>query len=92
MTGLKQTAEMGVLPIGKHAAVGFADWLKEHLGGRRWVVARRSARIVARYGDDVVLLARSKYAALEAAYVSARPHVCKCEFCGATSQRVARGE
>lgn len=79
----RKLAEMGLLPVGNQAERGFAGWLKERVGGRRWVVARRAARVVARYGHDVVCFSPQQYDALRAEYVRAKAHICKCEFCGA---------
>jgi hypothetical protein len=31
------------------------------VGGRNWVIARRSSRIVERYGDDVICLSPQRY-------------------------------
>lgn len=35
------------------------------VGGHNWVVARRSPRVVAKYGDDVVCLSPKRYAEVE---------------------------
>ena len=32
---------------------GFLEWLRSELGTQNWVVARRTKRILAKYGDDV---------------------------------------
>ncbi len=79
-----QTAEVSMLPVGQQAAGGFADWLQDRLGGRRWVIARRTARTVERYGQDVICFSPQQYDALKAEYVGAKAHVCRCEFCGAS--------
>lgn len=41
----------------------FSDFLREK-AGPNWVLARRTVRIVEKYGDDVVCLSRQKYQAL----------------------------
>lgn len=49
------------------ATPSFTDFLREKVG-QNWVLARRSPRIVRRYGDDVVCLSQRKFNALEAEY------------------------
>lgn len=41
------------------------DLIERKHGSRNWVLARRTARIVERYGADVVTLSQAKYRALE---------------------------
>jgi hypothetical protein len=43
---------------------GMADFLRERIG-RNWVLHRRTARIVDRYGEDVICLTLRQYKALE---------------------------
>ena len=47
----------------------FVEFLQTKIGSN-WCVARRTKRVVERYGDDVVTLSQKKYAALEAEYES----------------------
>lgn len=41
--------------------------------GPNWVVARRSPRIVERYGEDVVCLSQARYATLKALFDAQAP-------------------
>lgn len=41
------------------------DLVEREHGTRNWVVARRTKRIVERYGDDVVCLSQKRFRALE---------------------------
>lgn len=43
------------------------EYLRERFGSN-WVLARRTPRIMARYGDDVVRLTQSQYKAAERDY------------------------
>lgn len=45
----------------------FCDFMQQSVGAK-WVVARRTPRIIAKYGDDVVCLSPSRYRALSAEY------------------------
>lgn len=45
----------------------FIEWARRQIGSN-WVIARRTARIVERYGADVVCLTQSKYKALREQY------------------------
>lgn len=45
----------------------FLDFLRSRLGPN-WVVARRTKRIVDKYGADVVTLSRKRYSALVTEY------------------------
>ena len=45
----------------------YLDFMHARLGSN-WVLARRSARIVARYGEDVKCLSKKEYREVEAAY------------------------
>lgn len=44
------------------------EWLAARLGTRNWVVARRTARLVERYGDDVVCLSQERISSLRETY------------------------
>lgn len=46
----------------------FCEFLRAKFDGRPWCVARRTKRIVERYGEDVVAMSAKKYEALEAEY------------------------
>ena len=48
------------------------DEMRAAIGGRNWVVARRTPRIVERYGSDVICLSQAKYASAEARAIEAR--------------------
>lgn len=41
------------------------DLIERERGSRNWVVARRSPRVLAQYGADVIALSRKEYARLE---------------------------
>lgn len=46
-----------------------SDFLRERFGGKNWVLhARRTARIVQRYGDDVLVVTPKRYKAVEREY------------------------
>jgi hypothetical protein len=45
----------------------FSQFLAERVG-RNWVLARRSSRIVAKYGESVKCLSQKQYTTLEAEY------------------------
>jgi hypothetical protein len=45
----------------------FSKYLEEHVGPK-WVLARRTKRIVAKYGEETVCLSPARMAALERAY------------------------
>lgn len=45
----------------------FIEYMQREVGGN-WVIARRTSRIVARYGEDVVCLSQKRYAELEHAW------------------------
>ena len=44
------------------------DFLRREFGGRNWVLARRSASITRRYGDDVICVSHKQYALAEHKY------------------------
>ena len=46
----------------------YVDFLCEQFGGKNWVLARRTERIVRRYGADVRCLSKKQYAAAERAW------------------------
>ena len=48
----------------------FVEFLRAKFAGRPWCVARRTKRIVERYGEDVVTLSQQKYDALVREYES----------------------
>lgn len=51
------------------------DYMNATVGrGRNWVVARRSPRVVAKYGEDVVCLSAARYATLKALYDAQLPN------------------
>ena len=50
-----------------NAGLSFNEWMKAN-GRSPWVIARRTARIVRRYGEDVTCLSRQRYDALEAEF------------------------
>ena len=49
----------------------FSDFLRARVGGP-WVLARRTARIVKRYGEDVVCLSQRRYDAIRAEFEAVR--------------------
>lgn len=49
-----------------------ADEIAEYLGTRNWVVTRRTAKTIARYGADVVCLSAQKYRKMTAAILLSR--------------------
>jgi hypothetical protein len=51
----------------KNVPPSFSDFLRENVG-RNWVLARRTSRIVKRYGADVVCLSQQRYTELELAF------------------------
>lgn len=50
----------------------FGEFLRERAGAN-WVLARKTARIVGRYGDDVTCLFKGQYEALRSEWVAAHP-------------------
>lgn len=50
----------------RRAAATITDLIERKYGSRNWVVARRTSRIVERYGEDVVALSQRKFSALKA--------------------------
>ena len=44
------------------------QFLSEQFGGSNWVLARRSANIVRRYGSDVICVSKKQYAQAERDY------------------------
>ena len=50
------------------------------ISGRNWVIARRTPRIVERYGPDVICLSQAKYASAEARAIEARGWARPCEL------------
>ena len=53
-----------------------SDIIEREHGTRNWVLARRSANMIRRYGDDVVCLSRKQYDAAceQAEYEAAKDH------------------
>lgn len=51
--------------------MAFVDWIADQLGSRNWVVARRSPRIVRKYGDDVIALSQKRYSQFADKYAAA---------------------
>ena len=49
-----------------------ADEISNAVGSRNWVVARRTKRIIQRYGEDVVCLTEKRYKELEERILAAR--------------------
>jgi hypothetical protein len=49
----------------------FSAWLRERLGSN-WVVAKRTKRVVERYGDDVVCVSLKRFAALKQEFMDSR--------------------
>lgn len=45
----------------------FCDFMREKVGAN-WVIARRSPRIVRKYGDDVATISQAAYRKLNAEY------------------------
>lgn len=45
-------------------ATTFTDFLAQRLGTRNWVVARRTARIVRKYGANVATVSQKRFSAL----------------------------
>lgn len=41
------------------------EFLRDRFGGSNWVLARRTAGIIRRYGEDVVCVSEQRYAAIE---------------------------
>ena len=56
------------------------DEMRAAIGGRNWVVARRTPRIVERYGPDVICLSQAKYASAETRAIEARGWARPCEL------------
>ena len=50
----------------------FSDFLRGRVGAN-WVLARRSAGVVRRYGDDVVCLSDKQYRGLQDEWLAAHP-------------------
>jgi hypothetical protein len=50
------------------------------LGGKKWVIARRTPRIVERYGEDVVCVSQQAYKKAEAKAIEARGWARPCEL------------
>ena len=48
-------------------SISFVEFMHQRVG-KNWVLARRTARILQRYGDDVVTLTQAQYKALEQEY------------------------
>jgi hypothetical protein len=48
------------------------DEIAAYLGTRNWVVTRRTPKIIARYGEDVVCLSGKKFRAMQAEILAAR--------------------
>lgn len=46
--------------------MNFTDMVEKEYGTRNWVLARRSKRILERYGSDVITLSKKQYRELEA--------------------------
>ena len=51
-----------------------ATEIAEYLGGRNWVVARRTPRIVRKYGADVICISQAKYSKMHRELLAAREH------------------
>lgn len=49
----------------------FCEFIAAKLGSRNWVVARKTARIVRKYGEDVVALSQKKYSVIATEYEAA---------------------
>jgi hypothetical protein len=49
-----------------------ADELSEQLGGRNWVIARRTPRIVDRYGDDVICVTPHQFTETKVRVIESR--------------------
>lgn len=48
------------------AQQSFLEFIREKLGTKNWVIARRTAGVVRRYGDDVVCISQKRYSAIKA--------------------------
>ena len=48
--------------------MSFYDYIVLVLNSHNWVVARRTKRIVAKYGDDVVCISQKRYSHIRAEY------------------------
>ena len=57
---------------------GGCDFLRARFG-KNWVLARRTARIVERYGADVACLTPKQYAQAEADYLDGLPAIARAE-------------
>jgi len=48
--------------------VDHLEFLRDRFGGKNWVLARRTPRIVERYGQDVICVSKKCYDAVEKEY------------------------
>lgn len=46
----------------------YLEFLHNRIGGKNWVIARRTPNIVRRYGEDVICVSRKRYAQIEREY------------------------
>ena len=73
-------------PLPHEAAMPFdcahptADEMCAAIGGKNWVIARRTESIVRSYGQDVICLSQAKYAAAVAKAIKARGWARPCEL------------
>jgi hypothetical protein len=51
------------VPLSKHR-----QFLRDSFGGANWVLAKRTANIVRRYGESVICVSKQRYAAVEREY------------------------
>lgn len=51
-----------------------ADYMREKVG-RNWVISRRTPRIVAQYGEDVVCISPKEYKSIQVAFNAQAPSI-----------------
>ena len=73
-------------PLPHEAAMPFdyahptADEMRAAIGGKNWVIARRTESIVRRYGKDVICVSPQDYAKAEAKAIANRGWARPCEL------------
>ena len=61
--------------------MSFVEFVCQRFGSNWVVSARRTARLVERYGENVVVITPRKYAKARKEW-DQLPHACVCERCG----------
>ena len=70
-TDVQRKVRLASTVIACHGCTG-ANELAKVIGGRNWVVAKRTKRIVEKYGDDVICLTPERLQKAERAAIEAR--------------------